>query len=161
MNYRHMVLASLIASVTAGCSLFQKDQPNDAADQVIPETTRVDLIELKASSRAQVPAAHLSNETASQAPLITRKRVEFLIGGQDINKESAGSITTAASGPVNRAPSYPGRPVPSHGASKELVLSELGQPPHKIPGKGGSEVWDYGTFRVFFQYEKVAFTKVW
>ncbi|OED40002.1 hypothetical protein AB833_12470 [Chromatiales bacterium (ex Bugula neritina AB1)] len=62
---------------------------------------------------------------------------------------------------LNLAPSYPERPVPLRGEDRETVLQTVGQPAARQAGIGDTEVWDYGTFRVFFRGDKVAFTRVW
>lgn len=62
---------------------------------------------------------------------------------------------------VNLAPSYPERPVPRQGSDRKAVVEALGEPARRLSGTGNSEVWDYGTFRVFFKGETVAFTRVW
>ncbi len=62
---------------------------------------------------------------------------------------------------VNLAPSYPERPVPRIGADRKSVVEALGEPARRIAGSGDAEVWDYGTFRVFFKGDNVAFTRVW
>lgn len=65
-------------------------------------------------------------------------------------------------GSVRLAPSYPERPVPQIGDSSQHVLGYYGAPAKKIRSKNaGAEVWDYGTFRVFMQDDKVAFSRVW
>jgi len=64
-------------------------------------------------------------------------------------------------GSVNLAPSYSERWVPATGASRQTVLEKAGTPTRKQFGTNNAEVWDYGTFRVFFYGEKVAFTRVW
>ncbi len=62
---------------------------------------------------------------------------------------------------VNLAPSYPDRPIPQRGEDRQQVLDTVGKPAAKQAGIGDSEVWDYGTFRVFFKGDTVAFTRVW
>jgi len=63
---------------------------------------------------------------------------------------------------VRLAPTYPERPVPQVGDSTQHVLSFYGAPAKKISSKNaGAEVWDYGTFRLFMQDDKVAFSRVW
>ncbi len=58
------------------------------------------------------------------------------------------------------APTYPDRPVPSRGMTQSEVLAVAGEPANKMAGIG-SQVWDYGTYRVFFSQDEVAFTRVW
>lgn len=65
-------------------------------------------------------------------------------------------------GSVRLAPSYPGRPVPQIGDSSQHVLNYFGAPAKKMSGANdGTEVWDYGTFRLLIQNDKVAFSRVW
>ena len=64
-------------------------------------------------------------------------------------------------GSVRLAPSYPERPVPQVGDSSRDVLSFYGAPAKKISSNNGAEVWDYGTFRLFMQDDKVVFSRVW
>jgi hypothetical protein len=63
-------------------------------------------------------------------------------------------------GSVRLAPSYPERPVPQIGDSREYVLNYYGEPARTLYSND-AEVWDYGTFRVFLQNDKVAFSRVW
>lgn len=75
---------------------------------------------------------------------------------------SSGAMALPTDGSVRLAPSYPERPVPQIGDSSQLVLSYYGSPAKKIAGNNqGTEVWDYGTFRLFMHNDKVAFSRVW
>lgn len=75
---------------------------------------------------------------------------------------STSAIALPADGSVRLAPSYPERPVPQIGDSSQLVLNYYGSPAKKINGNNaGVEVWDYGTFRLLMQDDKVAFSRVW
>ena len=174
MNYRRLIAASLLTGLCASCSLFQTDEP--AIDAL--ETDATDRVEVAATSKVLAPTRSISpsinlkpqphlGETASDTQLVTTRRVEFVIGDEGaVAKQAAASNRpienhAADSGPIARAPHYPERPVPARGAFKTAVASDHGQPANKISGQSGSEIWDYGTFRVFFHNEQVAFTKPW
>lgn len=171
MNYRHMVAVSLFACIAAGCSLTPKDQAAEGADQTSPDHANTELMEVPASSKPPLEAEEtlivLNQPGKDAASVKTPKRVEFVFSSDDKSLIDSHSTTvvnasyTPESGPVSYAPSYSERPVPARGETQETVVAELGQPPHRLPGNAGNEVWDYGTFRVFFQNEKVAFTRVW
>lgn len=174
MNYRNIIAAGLLTGLSAGCSIFQAEEPaiaeleNDATDRVEVAATS----KLFAPTRSISPSIELApkptfGDAPAVAPVVTKRRVEFVIGDEGAVTQMATASNNSArqftpdTGPIALAPSYPERPVPTRGAFKSVVASDLGQPAHKIAGQAGSEIWDYGTFRVFFQHEKVAFTKVW
>ncbi len=167
MNYRRLIAASLLTGLCASCSLFQTDEP--AIDAL--ETDATDRVEVAATSKVLAPTRSISpsinlrptiGETESDAPLVTARRVEFVIGDEGAIASNRSTENHAPdSGPIAQAPHYPERPVPARGAFKATVASDHGQPANKISGQSGSEVWDYGTFRVFFHNEQVAFTKPW
>lgn len=163
MNYQKPILAGLFAGLIASCSLLPKDQQTATVDVAAQNVTldRLDLVEVTASSSMQAPAARMlrTEKIVSTPGNVPRKRVELVFDYPDATKSS--TAVSLDSGPTNLAPSYSERPIPEHGASKADVLADLGQPPLRIPGSAGAEVWDYGTFRVFFQNEAVAFTRVW
>ena len=63
---------------------------------------------------------------------------------------------------VRMAPSYPERPVPPRGTHRSVVLEMFGSPAITLTdAENGSDVWDYGTFRVFFVDDEVEFARVW
>ena len=75
---------------------------------------------------------------------------------------TSNAMALPTDGSVRLAPSYPERPVPQIGDSSQHVLGYYGAPAKKISSRNaGAEVWDYGTFRVFMQDNKVAFSRVW
>lgn len=69
---------------------------------------------------------------------------------------------TAVVDGVRLAPHYPERPVPPRGTHRSVVLEMFGSPAITLTDAGnGSDVWDYGTFRVFFVNDEVKFARVW
>jgi hypothetical protein len=69
---------------------------------------------------------------------------------------------TPVSDGVRMAPSYPERPVPPRGTHRTVVLEMFGHPAIALTDADtGSDVWDYGTFRVFFVDDEVEFARVW
>jgi len=74
---------------------------------------------------------------------------------------SSNALALPTDGSVRLAPSYPERPVPQVGDSSQQVLGFYGSPSRKIDSNNGTEVWDYGTFRLFMRDNKVAFSRVW
>lgn len=174
MNYRNIMAVSLLTGLCASCSLFQADEPvttefeNDATDRVEVAATAKMFAPTRSISPSinLAPQPTLGSDTA-KPPVVTKRRVEFVIGDEGAVTQMATASNSSSrqytpdTGPIALAPSYPERPVPARGAFKSVVASDLGQPAKKISGQSGSEIWDYGTFRVFFQHEQVAFTKVW
>lgn len=169
MNYRNLLIASLITGTVASCSMNPKNDTSSAVPD-ISDSNRADLIEINASLKP--PAASTDFRPASVTKPqtnITRRRVEFTIGDEGPISESQPvsasrsdtGFSGATSGPTKLAPSYPQRPVPAYGMTRQTVVATHGQPANRLAGTAGSEVWDYGTFRVFFQNDNVAFTKVW
>ncbi len=76
---------------------------------------------------------------------------------------SAGvQANTALVDGVRMAPSYPERPVPPRGTHRSVVLEMFGHPAVALTdADNGSDVWDYGTFRIFFVDDEVEFARVW
>jgi len=63
---------------------------------------------------------------------------------------------------VRLAPSHAERPVPPRGTHRSVVLQMFGNPAIKLKDASrGSDVWDYGTFRVFFVDDEVQFARPW
>lgn len=166
MNYRNLLIASLVSGVVASCSLNPKDETSSVVPD-ISETDRSDLIEVNASLRPPAPSTGFRPAPVAELkPVITHRRVEFTIGDEGPASSSRTQARFVAepdysSGPMKLAPSYPERPVPARGMSRDMVVADLGQPANRLAGTASSEVWDYGTFRVFFHQDQVAFTKVW
>lgn len=180
MKHGKLAVAGLAISIFTGCSQFSEPNPVPAAEVVAAETTAeaqdnapMPVVELNASTKPpgvedQRPIKlPLMATTATENPVVTQESFEF---GNDAPL-AEGSVTapattrvtrafTTASGSPRFAPTYPDRPIPSRGMMMDDVLASVGEPANRMTGNG-SEVWDYGTYRVFFSADEVAFTSVW
>lgn len=163
MNYRNLLITCVVTGIVASCSLNPKDDSSPALPD-ITQTDRADLIEVNASLKPPEPSASFRPAAVTETqPVVTRRRIEFTIGDEGSAEATRpiADYSDNTGGPLKLAPSYPERPVPTRGMSRDMVVADLGQPAKRLAGNAGSEVWDYGTFRVFFHGEQVAFTKVW
>lgn len=165
MNYRTLLITCLAAGIVASCSQSPKKEFSPAVPD-ISKTDRSNLIEVNASIQPPAPSAGFRPApVTAPEPVVTRRRVEFTIGDEGPAPapatRSTANYSENSDGPLKLAPSYEDRPVPTRGMSRDMVVADLGQPANRLAGSAGSEVWDYGTLRVFFHNEAVAFTKVW
>ncbi len=63
---------------------------------------------------------------------------------------------------VQMAPSNTERAVPPRGTHRSVVLEMFGNPAIVLTdAENTSDIWDYGTFRVFFVNDEVEFARVW
>ena len=166
MANRILLIAGITSALVAGCSqttekpLFTKEVTMPELNQPVlaPEPTA--LREVSASASADTTPDYRPITLPAVKP--QRREVFFAIGNDVSLDENVAARSDYINGTaVDLAPTYPDRPVPVRGTSKQEVLATIGSPPSKLPGTSGDEVWDYGTFRVFFNQEVVAFTRVW
>ncbi len=168
MAPRILLIAGITSAMLAGCSQTA-EKPELFTSKEIPEVIKTqelasaddDLLEVSASANVETSPQFRPIKLPPVKP--QRKQLTFAIGN-DVTTDEAQATSQLAyvnGQPNTLAPTYPGRPVPTKGTSKQEVLASIGAPPSKLPGTAGSEVWDYGTFRVFFKNDKVAFTNVW
>ena len=166
MANRILLIAGITSALVAGCSqttekpLFTKDAPMPELNEPVLTAEPADMLEVSASANADTTPEYRPIKLPAVKP--QRREVSFAIGNDVTTDETVARRGAYISGTAtNPAPTYPDRPVPVKGTSKQEVLATIGTPPSKLPGTSGSEAWDYGTFRVFFKHDVVAFTSVW
>lgn len=174
MHQGKAVVAVVVVGLITGCS--QKTDTNDAyiTNEAVAATQALDsatddaaspVVEINASAKLQQVADH----RPIKLPEIEYRQTtqSFEIGNDAPLGETSGSQHVSLryepvteSGPTRFAPTYPDRPVPQRGMKKQEVLAAVGSPANQMTGNG-SEIWDYGTYRVFFSGDVVSFTRVW
>ena len=169
MAPRILLIAGITSAILAGCSqtaekpeLFTSNDIPEIIEKQALVTPDADLLEVSASANVETSPQYRPIKLPPVKP--QRKQLTFAIGNDVTTAEGSANSQSNyyVAGQANKlAPTYPGRPVPTKGTSKQEVLASIGAPPSKLPGTAGAEVWDYGTFRVFFKNDKVAFTNVW
>lgn len=169
-----MVVAGVMAFLLMGCSQKSDTSAVDANAGLVevtqPDTAKPDsntLIELSASTKPLQVADHRPLKIPEITYQLDTSSQTFEIGNDAPLDESSGTRSVAlryrpvnVSGPARFAPTYPERPVPQRGMKKQEVLAAVGTPANQMAGSG-TEIWDYGTYRVFFSDDVVAFTRVW
>lgn len=171
MANRILLTAAITTALIAGCSQTT-EKPQLDTGVVLPEINQpvmtsqedTDLLEVSASANAATTPTYRPIKLPPVQP--NRRQVSFAIGNDVTTEEAAPASGNYRNGVIsgtanNLAPTYPDRPIPGKGTTRQEVLATIGSPPSKLPGTAGSEVWDYGTFRVFFKQDIVAFTSVW
>ncbi|MEM7260308.1 MAG: hypothetical protein AAF404_23290, partial [Pseudomonadota bacterium] len=182
-----LAVAGLAMFLVTGCSQFSDTKPvttdageTDAVAAVedsLPATP-MPVVEINATTNAagvaeqrpiKLPLMQQQDATmpAMVNPVVTTETFEF---GNDASLDESPVAQRSAiqvaprigthNGQTRFAPTYPDRPVPERGMVKTDVLAAVGEPANRMTGNG-SEVWDYGTYRVFFSADEVAFTSVW
>jgi hypothetical protein len=161
MSRVKLLLPGIALAVAIGCS--HKTDTGDASPQAALDEPRP-AVEVAASNKPlgvsdsrplQLPALNFE-------PTVTSESFTF---GNDAPLDTLSDATGATSyvrgsKPNRLAPTYPDRPIPARGMNMQQVLAAVGEPATRMTGSK-SEVWDYGTYRVMFTDDKVAFTQVW